>query len=120
MYAQGYVKGLSPFAYRGKSPDFYKNRQTETLKSSSFSYSVEPAFQYLVPSKWHKTGWKYSPLPKTSYVEDKFPSEFTSTYEAFYKPYNSVKTTVAKKPRDSIFQPCGTLKMPRLRRIMKN
>ena len=120
QYAQGFVKGLSPFSYRGKSPNFYKSRLRETQKSQDFSYSVDPAYQYLVPSKWHKTGWKYSSIPAMDPpLSEKPTSDFLTTYSSFYKPYSNAKTVKAQKPKDSIFQPCGNLKMPRLRRILQ-
>ena len=102
MYAQGYVKGLSPFEYRGKSPHFYKQRARETYKTFTTSSSVAPDYQYLVPSKWHKTGWKYTKLPEVAEVKATVPSEFTTTYSFFYKPFNLPPTPKAKKPNDSL------------------
>lgn len=116
MYAQGYVKGLSPYEYRGKSPSFYKQRLRENSKPFSFSTTVEENYRYLVPSKWHKTGWKYTKLPDIAAGKVESPSEFMSSYSLFFQPHQTEQTPKAKKPKDSLKMPFTNLRRASLRR----
>lgn len=118
MYHQGYVKGLSPFEYRGKSPHFYRQRLMENTKSKTFSTSVEPNYQYLVPSKWHKSGWKYTTLPKTTFYQEN-PGEFVSNYNLSYQPYKNITRNTRfshKFTRNSISKPLSNWKISQFRR----
>lgn len=115
QYAQGFVKGLSPFEYRGKNPDFYKQRHRETATCRD-SYEVEAKFKFLVPSKWHKTGWKYTEIPKSTIQSSPHnPDELQTTYSlSFQSPRLKMRQT-SHIPRNSFSRPSNTWKLSPLR-----
>lgn len=114
QYAQGFIKGLSPFEYRGKNPDFYKQRHRETAKCRQ-SFEVEPKYKYLVPSKWHKTGWKYTEIPKSTISHAKDTEEMLTTYSAnFQSPRIKMRQT-SHIPRNSFSRPANNWKLSPLR-----
>ena len=133
QYAQGFVRGLGPFEYRGKNPEFYKQRHRETAALKGNYYQVEENYKFLVPSKWHKTGWKYTTLPKVEKEkkaeeltvspisirgkskEGSLGLEFLSTYSASFQVPKLKKRQTSLTPKDSYSRPYSNWKLSSLR-----
>ncbi|OMJ75951.1 hypothetical protein SteCoe_24802 [Stentor coeruleus] len=100
-YNQGFAKGLSPLKYDQKPQKFYNRRHLENFKEYNSPSEVEAKFRYLTPSKWHKTGWKYTKIPETTKNKPKIQSDFTTAYSTFYQAPRSLSKEKPILPKNS-------------------
>jgi tRNA 2-selenouridine synthase SelU len=79
------------------------------------SFQVEDGYKYLVPSKWHTTGWKYTHLPKVEKSTDCEKGEFLSTYSAAFQVPKLKNRQTSQVPRNSYSRPYTNWKLSTLR-----